>query len=211
MSPLLFELRFGSYLVYSPRGVSHVSTHSRRVRDAVKAGVETSLRRIAEHLAAELEDHQLDRVLGRDVTLVPAPRSSVLGEGALWPAERVARELLRNDLGSTVVPCLHRVEPVPKSAYQPSGKRPTALRQYQTMSVERQLVATERIALVDDFVTKGNTLLGGASRLKRAFPEAEVRAFALIRTLGFQLEIDHLVDPCLGTIRAEGEAARRNP
>jgi hypothetical protein len=40
----------------------------------------------------------------------------------------------------------------------------------------------ERITLVDDFITKGATVLAGAARLAEAFPDAEIQAFVLVRT-----------------------------
>jgi hypothetical protein len=73
------------------------------------------------------------------------------------------------------------------------------------------LVAGERITVVDDFVTKGNTLLAGASRVAEAFPRATVKAFALIRTLGLQPEIVAIVEPCVGGIRLSGDEAQRTP
>ena len=210
-SPLLSELAFGSLLVYSPRGTSETSRRSREYRDRFKAGdqalVESAVARLSECFA----DSGLDAVLEPDVALVPAPRSGLLLEGALWPARIIADALARAGFGATVVPLLRRTEAVPKSAFQPPGERPNALRHYQTMAVEPELVAMRRITVVDDFVTKGNTLLGGASRLVEAIPNAEIRAFALVRTLGLQPEIERVLDPRVGRIRAVAFEADREP
>ncbi len=72
------------------------------------------------------------------------------------------------------------------------------------------------ITVVDDFVTKGNTLLGGVAE---AYPGTRISVFALVRTLGRQPEIDSIILPCLGEIRnvhgdahrVEGGAARLLP
>lgn len=209
-SPLLSEVRFGSYLVYSPRGTSAVSSRSRQVRDAIKAAREPTLESAIAHLARNFSTSGLAAILGPDVTLVPCPRSSPLVEGALWPGRRIAEELAKNGLAKQVIASVERVEPVPKSAFQARGERPDARRHYDTMRATADLAATDRITLVDDFVTKGNTLLGAASRLVEVFPRATISVFALVRTKGLQPEIDDLVEPCVGRIweRYSGEADR---
>jgi orotate phosphoribosyltransferase-like protein len=68
------------------------------------------------------------------------------------------------------------------------------------MSVLHSFVTSSRITVVDDFVTKGSTLLAAASRVAEAFPETTVRTFALVRTMGFAPEIEGIVAPDAGTI-----------
>ncbi len=181
------EVSLGSYLVYSPRGTSVISVKSRRWRDSIKGGVEAALRTAVHYLVRDLESTELSAVLGSDVTLVPAPGSSLLVEGAFWGPRWIAEELVRVGLGKQVFPCLSRITAVPKSAFQPPGGRPSARHHYDTMRVEGLApLGGRRITIVDDFVTKGNTLLGAASRLSEACPTAQVNAFALIRTMGLQ-------------------------
>jgi hypothetical protein len=60
-------------------------------------------------------------------------------------------------------------------------------------------------------ITKGRTLLAAAARVREAFPEARVRAFTLLRTLGFIARVDQLLDPCTGEIRWQGGDAHRTP
>jgi hypoxanthine phosphoribosyltransferase len=67
------------------------------------------------------------------------------------------------------------------------------------------------VLLVDDVVTKGRTLLAAATRIHEAFPDAEVRAFALLRTVGFEPEVDRLLRPCVGAIRWRRGDAHRYP
>jgi hypothetical protein len=48
-------------------------------------------------------------------------------------------------------------------------------------------------------------------RLQDAFPAAQIRAFALVRTMGFVLDVPRLFDPCEGEIHWNGEEAHRTP
>ena len=59
--------------------------------------------------------------------------------------------------------------------------------------------------------SKGRTLLGAAMRLREVFSNAEVRAFALMRTMGLVPEVGQLLEPCQGEIRWAGEDAHREP
>jgi orotate phosphoribosyltransferase len=68
-----------------------------------------------------------------------------------------------------------------------------------------------RIVLVDDVVTKGRTLLAAAARMRDAFPDVDIRAFALVRTMGLVSGVARLLDPCVGEIRWEGGDAYRTP
>jgi hypothetical protein len=60
-------------------------------------------------------------------------------------------------------------------------------------------------------VTKGRTLLAAASRVHEAFPGAQIRAFALVRTMGFIPGLEQLLDPCKGEIRWKAGDAYRTP
>jgi adenine/guanine phosphoribosyltransferase-like PRPP-binding protein len=68
-----------------------------------------------------------------------------------------------------------------------------------------------RIVMVDDVITKGRTLLAAAIRLYEAFPNADIRAFALVRTMGFVPDVRQPLDPCLGVVRWAAGDARREP
>jgi predicted amidophosphoribosyltransferase len=208
---LLSEVRFGAFLVYSPRGSSEVSQRSRGWRDAIKYDRPPGIADSVERLSKEFADTPLGEVLGSDVVLVPAPKSSPLVEGALWPAKRIADELARRGLGKEVNPCVARVVRVPKSAFAAMGERPTVKTHLESMAAETVLTRPARIAVVDDIVTKGATLLAAASLVKGVFPDADVRVFAMLRTMGLQPEVERIVEPCVGTIRLTvwGEADRQ--
>jgi len=68
-----------------------------------------------------------------------------------------------------------------------------------------------KFVLVDDVITKGRTILAAAIRLHEAFPNADIRAFALIRTMGFVAKINDNLDPCQGQVRWSAQDARREP
>jgi hypothetical protein len=59
--------------------------------------------------------------------------------------------------------------------------------------------------------TKGRTLLAAASRVHEAFPCAQIRAFALVRTQGLISGVQQLLDPCKGEIRWRAGDAHRSP
>jgi phosphoribosylpyrophosphate synthetase len=65
--------------------------------------------------------------------------------------------------------------------------------------------------LIDDVVTRGRTLLAAATRLQEAFPAVEIRAFALLRTMGLVPNVRQLLDPCIGEIRWKAGDAHRRP
>ena len=79
------------------------------------------------------------------------------------------------------------------------------------MAVDTQLINAKRILVVDDIVTKGATLLAGASRIAEAFPEADVHAFALIRTLGLVPDVERMIDLTVGQIAWDGVDVHRSP
>ena len=163
-------------------------------------------------LLQELRGSALESLFSPDVTLVPVPRSAPLREAnARWPGKEIAEELVKAGIASTCHAMLVRVEPVTKSAFAPRGDRPTARRHFETMRVASSIAVPGRVLLVDDVVTKGSTILGAATRLAESFPDAEISAFALLRTLGLQPEVDKILDPVMGIISAHGEEVMREP
>jgi hypothetical protein len=177
------------------------------VRDAVKGARQDILDRSVQAL---LELGGAEPFLGPGVCLVPVPRSAPIRDaGTLWPSQRICERLVSAGIGQAVLPCLARTTAVPKSAFAAPGERPDAERHFETMKVEPALQRPGRITVVDDIVTKGATLLAAASRVQDAFPEAEVRAFALLRTMGLVVEVEKILDPCRGTITlVRGEVVR---
>ncbi|MDE0089811.1 MAG: hypothetical protein OXP12_00380 [Thaumarchaeota archaeon] len=79
--------------------------------------------------------------------------------------------------------CLSRKEPVPPSSQSSPSERVKAKTHCETMEMKRMIVEPKKILLVDDVVTRGSTFLGAACRVSEVYPEAEVKAFAPIRTV----------------------------
>jgi predicted amidophosphoribosyltransferase len=120
-------------------------------------------------------------------------------------------------LAAEVWPLLRRRRAVRKSAFATAGERPSVLEHYASFAVERTPLdpapsaAGLRLTLVDDVVTRGRTLLAAAVRLREAFPAADVRAFALLRTLRRDEVLYRVLDPCEGEVRWVSGDARRSP
>jgi predicted amidophosphoribosyltransferase len=148
-----------------------------------------------------------------DITdvLVPVPGSTPNADGGLWAAKQLAVALVNEGLGGAAWSGLHRIRAVRKSATAAPGDRPTVSVHYESLSIERLSVPPARIVLVDDVVTRGRTLLAAASRVHETFPNAQIRAFALVRTMGFSSGVQQLLDPCLGEIRWKAGDACRTP
>ena len=114
-------------------------------------------------------------------------------------------------LGREVWPTLQRITAVPKSAFAAPGQRPEVQAHVESLEIVDRLPPAARILLVDDFVTKGRTMLAGATVLARAFPGTELRGFAVVRTMGLVPDIDKMASPAVGEIRYERGDAVRNP
>jgi hypothetical protein len=163
---------------------------------------------------------------GARVVLIPVPGSAP-SQRANWVGERLACCLKEVGLAADVWPILRRGHAVRKSAFAAAGERPTVLEHYAsfaldedswsrapigTRSLAREHGASElRLTLVDDVITRGRTLLAAAGRIHAALPGAEVRAFALLRTLGPDETLQQILDPCEGEVRWISGDARRRP
>ena len=219
-------LPFASCFAYSPGGDGPACEEGRLLRARLKAADETWLPRWVARVWLEAVGHgrfasSLDRVI-----LVPVPGSAPV-HGAPWVGERLAWCLKEVGLAADVWPVLRRRRAVRKSAFAPAGERPSVLEHYASFAIERArfdrapigregLVRETagyplRLTLVDDVITRGRTLLAAAGRLREAFPGAEIRAFALLRTLARDEKLCRLLDPCEGEVRWVLGDARRVP
>ncbi len=209
---LIERLPFAATYIYSPRGEGAIAVNSRTLRDRVKAGDDEWIQRYSTRVHELAVHHGVyPGFFGKDTVLVPVPGSSPLVPGALWAPERLALELAAQGLASIVWSGIRRVFAVPKSAFAAPGARPTVQQHFDSFEAVASLAAPARIVLVDDVMTKGRTLLAAASRLQERFPDADIRGFALVRTMGLVGGIEQLLDPCVGEIRWEGEDAHREP
>lgn len=207
---LLSEVRFGAFLVYSPRGTSAISRRSRDWCYSIKSDIPPAISKVVQAMVQTLDTTPLADILSPEVTLVPAPKSALLVEGALWTPRRIAEELIGQGLGKEILPCVRRVTAVPKSASAGWGQRPSPQTHFESMAADPVLAKPSRVTVVDDVVTKGATLLAAASHVRGLFPSAEVRAFALVRTMGLTPDVERIVDSCVGYIRLGlwGDAVR---
>ena len=113
--------------------------------------------------------------------------------------------------GKIVWPALRRVRAIPKSAWVRPGSRPEFLERYTSLELIDHDPPASRLILVDDFVTRGRTLLAAATVLHQAVPSAHLRAFALVRTEGLVPDIAAITAPTIGAIRYLGGDAFRSP
>lgn len=209
----LSELGFAALLQYSPDGITEASLVSREHTRRIKRGSPVHMDRIGLRSAECFANGRLGATFDPDATLVPVPRSKPLkDEHALWPAKRIAEELVRRGLGSNVLALLERQEPIEKSALQRVGaRRPGPEEHIRTIRVvDGLLVSARRIVLVDDVVTRGATLLGCATLLLRVRPSIQVCAFAAVRTISGQ-EIDGMLAPVTGVITYTNGRLHREP
>lgn len=144
--------------------------------------------------------------------LVPIP-SSRPGSPHGSCSGRLAEAMVEQGLGARAWGGLRRIRAVPKSAAAAPGRRPAVLTHYLSLRVEpvESTPGDGRLLLIDDVVTRGRTLFAAATRLHEAFPGARIRAFALVRTLGFADGLDRLFDPCVGRISWRAGDTHRNP
>lgn len=219
--PLLSEVDFGSFLVYAPKsggGESSKDVQSREITYAIKndgpfPGLDkpvSAIEYVVEGLRTTVQSTPLGPFLDDKSMLVPAPRSSPLQRGSLWPALRICEELRAKGFGANVCTLLQRRTAVPKSSASRRGERPSPMVHFDSIGVDKGLFSGSRFTVVDDVITKGATLLAGASRLKQAFPDSEVRVFALVRTMGLS-QLTAIVQPVTGKIRYRNGNAERSP
>jgi hypothetical protein len=215
------SVSFASFLQYSPRGTSGVAAASRKITYAVKQdkfinsskGAVRAIPFLAERIRACLDDYPfLKACFGPGVVLVPAPRSSPLAPGALWPTRRICDAFVAEGLGERVLPCLERVKPVTKSALAGPGERPGPAEHYESVVVrpQQELVAPRFVTLVDDVVTRGATFVGLLPHLEASFPGVPIRCFGAVRTMSYG-DISELRSPVEGVITFEHDALKRQP
>jgi hypothetical protein len=211
-SAILRRLAFASCYVYSPAGFGTVCERSRLLCSLLKEGDMHFMVRYALRVHQQVDGPTLLAGFFRSSDiLIPVPGCAAKSGGRTWVAAELARALVSEGLGRASWTGLHRTVSVHKSATAAVGKRPSVRTHFDSFAVEGRVESPGSIVLIDDVVTKGRTLLAAASRLREAFPESQIRAFALLRTMGFEVGVQQLLDPCRGEIRWAGGDARRRP
>jgi len=190
---------YGTFANYSPRGSSDLSKRSRGTCGAIKAGRIDIIASAVPHLKDTKAD-VLRPFLGPDVTLVPAPRSAPLADGALWPAKVICDVLHEHGFGLDVQTCLRRNKAIPRSSNSPAADRPLVPVHMDSIEAQRPFFMPDKITIVDDVLTMGRTSFACAELMRSVCPDAEIRIFAMIRTQGLQDDIKKIVDPSAGLI-----------
>lgn len=220
-------LPFASCFAYLPGGRGPVCEEGRLLCGYLKSADRVWLPRLAAQVWLEMAGHgRFAPAFGGRVVLIPVPGSSSL-QGVGWVGERLAWCLKQVGLAADVWPVLRRRYAVRKSAFAAAGERPSVLEHYASFAVDRALHgwattprdrlvcealgAGLRLTLIDDVITRGRTLLAAAGRVREAFPGAEIRAFALLRTLASTESPRQVLDPCEGEVRWISGDARRSP
>lgn len=205
------SVTFASCYIYSPRAHGWLADASRQLCDRVKSSDPLWLPRYAGFVfRSSLWDRHLAALFSPNAVLVPVPGSACSGEGP-WVASRLALALSEVGFALPIWMGLRRRYAVTKSATAPSAGRPTVHQHYDSFAAVPPANLVHRIVLIDDVITKGRTLLAAAARLRSELPLADIRGFALIRTVGFVHQIKRLEDSCHGVVRWAGGDARREP
>jgi predicted amidophosphoribosyltransferase len=205
-------LEFGSLLSYSPYGMSRDELYSKEIKRRLKIDdyVMNPPILMSDFLAQEIQRSLTQLPFAhffRDVAapfiLVPIRKSSLMKEDEWWVPQNIARALVRRGLGYAVEECLERSKAVPTSHTVQARDRPTVLQQYESLEVHKLRMVTSKpreILLIDDIVTSGSAFLGAANRLADEFPDARIRALAMIRTISNSPDFVRIWAPVIGTI-----------
>lgn len=153
----------------------------------------------------------LESFVSPAAVLVPVPKSGLWQEDSLWVPDRLAKSMVQVGLGRRAARLLRRTEALPKAATSLASTRPSAYRHYETLTIQKDLEPVPEIVLVDDVVTRGDTMLGSANRLLESYPRTPIKGFAAIRTVSNPLEFTDVNQPVVGwiTLRPDGHCLRR--
>jgi hypothetical protein len=209
---MILRIAYASCYFYSPAGAGAVCERSRLLRALLKAGDAHFMVKYAGRVRQQAEESsQLHGFFRSTDILVPVPGSAPKSAAGTWVAADLADALVREGVGMLAWRGLHRICAVRKSATSVPGARPSVALHYESFLTERPLITPTSVMLIDDVVTRGRTLLAAATRLQEAFPAVEIRAFALLRTMGLVPNVRQLLDPCIGEIRWKAGDAHRRP
>ena len=92
-------------------------------------------------------------------------------------------------LGAETLPCLVR------RATRDERNLVTARQHFDSIFVNANRGPLGPITLIDAGVATGNSFLAAASKLAAAYPEASIRAFAIIRMLPARQTTDSILEP----------------
>ena len=208
---MITQIAYASCYVYSPAGLGQVCERSRLLRTLLKEGDAHFMGKYVGRVRQQAQESaQLAGFFPADL-LVPVPGCGPARNGHTWVAADLATALVNFGLGEVVWTGLHRARAVRKSATACVGERPSVATHYRSLRIEHPPFTPHSVLLVDDIITRGRTLLAAAARVREVFPNAQVRAFALVRTMGLVGGVTRLLEPCQGEIKWEFGDAQRTP
>ena len=197
------KIEFGSLLTYTPRPINKKQIDSKEVmlslkNDRLVSGISKS-EEVVKMIKKNLEAYPFFNYFDKDTILIPIPKSSLLQKHELWVPQRITLSLEKYGLGKNEN-CLFRETALLKSSTALPNNRPKAHQHYDSMKVKELLFKPKKIILVDDVITRGATALGAVNKLGESFPDANIRVFAVMRTISNQSEFSNIVDPCTGYV-----------
>lgn len=182
-----FELNYSTAFQYHPKLQTPAAILSHKIRDYTK-GARVNI--IGDILLDTINRHpQFEPFFKSSNILVPIPKSSPLVDGALWPSLEFASFLFAHGLSTQVSRLIERKIPIRKSAI--SADRPTVREHLPTLALTGELLTEKEeinITLVDDVLTKGNTSMACALKIKEKYPLANVRLFTVVQTKSLEEE-----------------------
>lgn len=213
----LEKIEFCSFLSYAPWGESENAMRSKTVTSNLKGDAHVSKNNIpistliARDIKKNLKKLPFANFFKENTILVPTPSSSLQKANSLWVPQRLAKAMVKEGLGKDSIECLSRITPIRKAQTSHASDRPKALEHYNSIGIVETLDSPNEILLVDDIITRGSTFLGAANKLADSYPNANIRAFAAMRTISNPDEFEKFIDPCVGTIklRDDGTTIRR--
>ncbi|MDR5591213.1 hypothetical protein [Christiangramia sp. SM2212] len=191
-----FEFECGVLLNYSPRGTSDRAKNSRILKGRLKNANPKTINDVCRVLNNNENSEVLRIFFENNQCLVPVPRSAPLLRNALWPTLRIAELFVQNGIGSSVSTMVNRIDPVPKSSqFYSAEDRPTISTHLRSLRVNPPPPDTNNFILIDDILTLGRTTTACALKIKEILPNANIKIFSLMRTIGRQDDIDLLLNP----------------
>jgi hypothetical protein len=161
---------------------------------------------IAKDIKKNLVNLPFKHFFGPEVTLVPVPKSSFTKE--LWVPHNLAKELETQGLGK-VKTCVKRAISIKKQSTSKEKRKPSI--HVKSLELNHFEEVSDEILLIDDIITSGSTVMGVAIKLKEAYPDKNIRVFAVLRTTDKREVCKNLIFPLKGKIILNGDSTKRIP
>lgn len=190
--PSSFDISAYTVVVYATRGSDPLAVQARNFCIAVKNNrifkKGPAVNTLAKSILKRSGDGKFfNEVFDGNVLAIPIPRSSKrLSEDSLWPSLEIAKALADVFPNITIDPCVIRTRSVPSSSRAGAGQRVDANGHAETLAVDVLPSTVDRIILVDDLVTKGQTLGATAYKVRQHFGDVPIVGVMCGLTMGFE-------------------------